>query len=201
MSKTIVRIGPADHGRRMCLEEFEHAEVQQGYHCELSRGIITVSDVPNRLHMLLVDASEDQLRFYKVTHPGRIHVINTGSECKVLIPAFDSERHPDLSLYLTAPPPLENANLWHHWFPEIVIEIVSPSSRKRDYEQKPDEYLELGVKEYWIVDAHKRLMVVMRRTRGRWVERTIRPPAVYRTRLLPGLEFSCEAVFHAAGLT
>ena len=52
MGKTIVKIGPADHGRRMSLKEFEHAKVQEGYLYELSRGIITLSDVPNRLHML-----------------------------------------------------------------------------------------------------------------------------------------------------
>ena len=79
------------------------------------------------------------------------------------------------------------------------IEVVSPSSRKRDYKEKPEEYLRIGVKEYWIVDADERLMVVMRRTRGRWVETTVKPPTVYRPRLLPGLEFSIEAVLRQRG--
>jgi Uma2 family endonuclease len=200
MGKTLVKIGPADHGRRMSLEEFEHAEAQEGYLYELSRGIITVSDGPNRLHMLLVAATRDQLQDYKSLNRGRIHIIASGNECKLLIPAFDSERHPDLSLYLTEPPPIEDANLWRHWFPEIVIEVVSPSSHQRDYEEKPDEYLRRGAREYWIIDPRKRVMVVMRRTRNRWTESLVRPPALYRTRLLPGLEFSCGAVFAAAGL-
>ena len=96
--------------------------------------------------------------------------------------------------------PEEGKDFWAKWVPEIVIEIVSPSSRKRDYQEKPAEYLGLGVREYWIVDGPKRLMVVMRRVRNRWAERTIRPPTLYRSRLLPGLEFSCGAVFEAAGL-
>jgi hypothetical protein len=200
MGKTLVKIGPADHGRRMSLVDFEHAEVQEGYLYELSRGIITVSDVPNRRHMVLVAATWDQLQDYKSLYRGRIQIIASGNECKLLIPAFDSERHPDLSVYLTEPPPIENANLWRHWFPEIVIEVVSPSSRKRDYEEKPDEYLRRGAREYWVIDPRKRAMVVMRRTRNRWTESLIRPPALYRTRLLPGLEFSCGAVFQAAGL-
>jgi Uma2 family endonuclease len=200
MGKTLVKIGPADHGRRMSLEDFEHAKVQEGYLYELSRGIITVSDVPNRLQMLLLAATRDQLQDYKSLNRGRIHIIASGNECKLLIPAFDSEQHPDLSLYLTEPPPIENASLWRHWFPEIVIEVVSPSSRKRDYEEKPDEYLRRGAREYWIIDPRKRAMVVMRRTRNRWTESLVRPPALYRTRLLPGLEFSCGAVFTAAGL-
>jgi Uma2 family endonuclease len=200
MGKTLIKIGPADHGRPMSLKEFEHAEVQEGYLYELSRGIISVSDVPNRRPMMQLNAAKDQLYLYKLTHPGRIHAINTGGECKLLVHAFESERHPDLSLYLTEPPPIDNATLWRHWFPEIVIEVVSPSSRKRDYEEKPDEYLRLGAKEYWIIDSRDRVMVVMRRVRNRWVESRVEPPATYRTRLLPGLEFSIGDVFRAAGL-
>ena len=75
MGKTLIRIGPADHGRRMSLEEFEHAKVQEGYLYELSRGIITVSDVPNRLHALLAYAICRQLFAYEIMHPGRIHMI------------------------------------------------------------------------------------------------------------------------------
>jgi hypothetical protein len=44
-------------------------------------------------------------------------------------------------------------------------------------------------------------MVVVRRVRGRVTERTIRPPALYQTRLLPGLEFNCALVFQAADTT
>jgi Uma2 family endonuclease len=200
MGKTLIKIGPADHGRRMSLADFEHAKVQEGYHYELSRGVIIVSDVPNRLHMMLLNAIKKLLFFYLATRPERTCLILTGAECKQLVPAFESERHPDLSLYLTEPPPIDNATLWRHWFPEIVIEVVSSSSRKRDYEEKPEEYLRLGAKEYWIIDGRDKVMVVMRRVRNRWVESRIEPPATYQTRLLPGLEFSIGDVFRAAGL-
>jgi Uma2 family endonuclease len=83
--------------------------------------------------------------------------------------------------------------------PALVIEIVSPSSRHRDYEEKPEEYLAFGVQEYWIFDADAQTMSVLRRVRGRWKREVIRPPQTYRTRLLPGLAFSCERVFQAAG--
>ena len=36
--------------------------------------------------------------------------------------------------------------------PDFCIEIVSPSSRKRDYEKKRMKYQNAGVREYWIVD-------------------------------------------------
>lgn len=39
-----------------------------------------------------------------------------------------------------------------HGAPDWVIEIVSPSSKMRDYLQKANLYMNNGVREYWIVD-------------------------------------------------
>src|SRR5262245_11353408 len=104
MRKTIVKIGPADHGRRMSLEEFNEAEGQEGYLYELSRGIVTVVDVPKRVHVLQLLAIRRQLSTYDVLHPGRIVGVIGGTDCKLLIDDLGSERHPDVAIYLTPPP-------------------------------------------------------------------------------------------------
>lgn len=39
-----------------------------------------------------------------------------------------------------------------HGAPDLVIEILSPSTAKYDLEEKKDNYERYGVKEYWIVD-------------------------------------------------
>ncbi len=127
-------------------------------------------------------------------------MIAAGNECKLTIAALGSERHPDLAVYLTPPPEEEDDDFWMRWVPEIVVEVVSASSRKRDYEEKPEEYLRFGVKEYWIVDGDIRTLTVLRRSRARWIETKVSPPEIHRTRLLPGLAFSIEAVFKSAGL-
>lgn len=36
--------------------------------------------------------------------------------------------------------------------PLLTVEVVSPESVKRDYEEKPLEYAHMGISEYWIVD-------------------------------------------------
>jgi Uma2 family endonuclease len=180
----------------MSLEDFDHAEGQEGYLYELSRGIITVMHVPNPRHLALVNAIRRQLTAYDLAHPGRIHALASGSDCKILVGDLESERHPDVALYKTAPPDTED--VWASWVPELVIEVISPGSEQRDYVEKREEYFRFGVTEYWIVDAERQEMLVLRRSRGRWVERTLRPPQVYRTRLLPGFEFSCALVFQAA---
>ena len=44
--------------------------------------------------------------------------------------------------------------------PDWIIEIVSPSSRPRDYIKKMLKYGTAGVREYWIVDPEKRMVTV-----------------------------------------
>jgi Uma2 family endonuclease len=197
MTTTAIKIGPADNGRRMSLADFEHAEVQPGYLYELGRGVIVVSDVPNPPHLWQVNAVRLQLTAYQFAHKGRISAIVGGGECKILLDDQESERHPDLSVYLT-PPPGRDSDVWSIWVPALVIEVVSPDSRDRDYNEKREEYLSFGVQEYWIFDAERGEMTVLRRTRGRWREQIVRPPDVYRSKLFPGLELDCGQVFEAA---
>jgi Uma2 family endonuclease len=194
---TAIKITPADNGRRMSLADFAHAEVQDGYRYELGRGVILVSDVPNPRHLAQVTAIRRQLAAYDLAHPDRIYTVASGSDCKILLDDLDSERHPDLAVYKT-PPHSDEVDVWATWVPELVIEVVSADSGQRDYVDKRDEYLRFGLQEYWIVDADRQEMLVLRRSGGRWAERVVRPPQVYKTRLLPGLEFTCGPVFDAA---
>lgn len=39
--------------------------------------------------------------------------------------------------------------------PDFIIEVVSPGSRRMDYNIKNAKYAEAGVREYWIVDPAK----------------------------------------------
>jgi Uma2 family endonuclease len=197
MSTTTSKITPADAGRRMTLADFEHAEVQEGKLYELGRGVVVASDVPSAAHFAQFDVIRELFAAYRAKHHGRIARIGGGAECKILLEDLESERHPDLAVY-KSPPPGADDEVWSVWIPEIVIEIVSPGAEHRDYDEKREEYLGFGVHEYWIVDHQRQEVLVLRRVRGRWKERIVRPPEVYRTRELPGFEFSCAAVFEAA---
>lgn len=195
MIQTVTKIGPKDHGRRMRLAEFEPAQVQEGYLYELSRGVVIVMDVPGIPHMLQVCESRNQLTAYQLDDPKRVFAIAAGNECKILLSDFESERHPDLAIYLSPPP--HEKHLWAYWIPEIVIEVISSGSEERDYVLKREEYFDFGVKE-WILDANREEMLVLKRGRGKWMPRVVKPTELYETKLLPGLKFNCQAVFAAA---
>lgn len=194
---TIIR--PEDDGREMTLEEFEFAEAAEGKFYELSRGVITMIDVPKRKHLAQLVAIRKQLSAFEVANPDVVYGVLSGGECKIPVEGLISERHPDLAIYKTAPPSdVEESEIWASWIPEIVIEVVSPSSVHRDYKEKPEEYLQFGIREYWIVDAEKQQVAVLRRSRGKFAERIVRPGELYSTELLPGFEFDCGKVFEAA---
>lgn len=48
----------------------------------------------------------------------------------------------------------------YHGAPDWIIEIVSPSSRQMDYYKKLALYQENGVREYWIVDPVREIILV-----------------------------------------
>lgn len=44
--------------------------------------------------------------------------------------------------------------------PDFVLEILSGSTRKKDMTVKLMKYMEAGVREYWVIDPEKRLLIV-----------------------------------------
>jgi Uma2 family endonuclease len=197
LRRKAVRIGPEDHGRRMSLDQFDNAIVQPGYIYELGKGVVEVSNVPKLDHGKQVEEARDELVAYRLAHAGVIYYLAGGSDAKLMIGPSESERHPDLLIYLSAPPDVED-DIWSMWVPEIVIEVVSRQSSKRDYEDKAAEYLELGVDEYWIIDAAKNQMTVLIRWRGQWKRKIVKPPQKHITHLLPGFSLDLKKVFAAA---
>ncbi|MCI0685216.1 MAG: Uma2 family endonuclease [Gemmataceae bacterium] len=188
------KIGPQHHGRKMSLRAFEFAETEPGYVYELARGYIVVSEVANYLHAMQIVAIMRPLWRYDAAHPGAIHAILSGADCKLLVFDWDSERHPDISVYLTKPRGPRNRTVWRRWIPDLAVEVVSERSRDRDYVEKRDEYWSLGVKEYWIVDAKLQQVMALRRGRSRWTENTFGPDSALETKLLPGFKLPCRDV-------
>ena len=41
--------------------------------------------------------------------------------------------------------------------PDMVIEVTSPSTRKRDFGKKLEKYVDAGVREYWIADVKNQI--------------------------------------------
>ena len=198
LAKAKTKLGPRDHGRKMSLRAFEFAEGEAGYVYELHRGHVIVSEAASYRHAMQIVALMEPLWLYRAANPGLVHAILGSMDCKLLIPEFESERHPDIAVYLTRPKGRKDRALWRTWLPELTIEVVSEGSRDRDYAEKRDEYWTLGIKEYWIVDAKLDQVVILRRGKSDWIDKTIGVEGVIETRLLPGFKIACRSIFAAA---
>lgn len=79
--------------------------------------------------------------------------------------------------------------------PDVVVEILSPSTRLRDQKLKRTLYKKVGAKEYWLVDPKRNVVEVY----GRGPEEFQNPIRYGRvdiltTPILPGLELSLDRV-------
>lgn len=72
--------------------------------------------------------------------------------------------------------------------PVILVDFVSAGRRVmfRDYLDRRDEYLTIGVKEYWVIDRFDRTMTVFTGAVDAPLETVVKESGVYSTPLLPG---------------
>ena len=71
---------------------------------------------------------------------------------------------------------------------DLVIEVVSPDSRKRDREQKFAEYQQAGVNEYWIIDPAKKIADFFALDANKKFQQiAVGADGIFRSRVLPGL--------------
>lgn len=190
----ITEIGPEHHGLHMSLDEFARVDGRPGHLYELQQGVIQVVDVPGLPHGLIIQFIRNRLGAFQTSHPEKVFYIAGGSEAALRMPILQSERHPDIAVYLS-PPPIAEDQPWEFWTPDLVVEIVSTRGEDRDYVIKRDEYLKAGVRLYWIVDPHERTVLVLTRRGDTWHEERLAATAVLKTPLLPSLEIKVPDIF------
>lgn len=78
--------------------------------------------------------------------------------------------------------------------PDLAIEIVSPSSVRRDRIEKRVIYARCGVREYWIVDPEMHEVAVYTTLGDRFGEPLLRASGAIASRVLPELRVEVEQI-------
>jgi Uma2 family endonuclease len=85
---------------------------------------------------------------------------------------------------------------WVRGAPDLVIEILSPTTAARDRGVKLRAYARFGVREYWIVDPEESAIEIYRLTaEGYELTKTFRQRETLTSALLPDFGVPVEAVF------
>lgn len=122
---------------------------------ELIDGVLVEVEVPTYLHEHIIGQLIGLLFVWSQTHGGSI----LGSGYKVRISA-DRAFMPDLQFYRVekvAMAARQQQGL-AEGRPDLVVEVISPSSQGRDRLLKLEGYASIGVPEYWIVEPEGRLI-------------------------------------------
>ena len=82
--------------------------------------------------------------------------------------------------------------------PDIVVEILSESTRKKDEVTKRKLYEKFGVQEYWIVDPELEIVKIFKLTEqiyGRALELSKENSEILTTNFLPGFRLPVSKIF------
>jgi|SRR5581483_4341513 len=155
-------LGPDSAGSTLTVREFDRADFVEGWRYELIHGVLVVSPTPHEEERDPNDALGAWLRWYQERDPRGSNLIWAG--------LGRSPRRGEP--------------------PQIIAEFVSAGKRdrKRDYEEKRAEYMEIGVIEYLIIDRFERTLTVFFKQGKKIKKRIVREGEIYTTPLLPGFE-------------
>lgn len=157
---------------------------------ELWDGEIVVSPSPSFFHQEIVVRFHDALRAWVAEH----RLGKTGLAPLDMILTSRRVVQPDVFFVSNERMGILSDRL--RGAPDLVVEVLSPDSRRRDRIDKRDLYEQHGVREYWLVDPEAQTVEVLFLERGeyqlagRW-----RPGEQAVSRLLPGFEVPVGGLF------
>ena len=192
---TVLKIGPADHGRPMTLEEFLAGDYTEGYKYELIEGKLHVAPLPNLPDNSVEDWIFFKLKLYSRERP---EVINYATnKARVFVPEAEdvSAPEPDVAAYRGFPLELRFRRdlRWQDVSPVLVVEVLAQDDPDKDLVRNARLYFQVpSIKEYWVFDtrasAEQPTLHAHRRHGKKWSVKQVAYGDTYTTRLLPGFE-------------
>jgi Uma2 family endonuclease len=163
----------------------EFVELEEDDPRELLDGHLVEIEVPTRTHERIVAALIAFLTQWGWSHDsGEV----LASSYKIRI---DDRRGtmPDVQFYRRGNFPRGQEKGLEKGRPDLVVEVISPSSRSKDSVHKLHDYAAIGVPEYWLLDPEARTMERLLLREGVYsIVEALEGDRVFRPESFPGLE-------------
>ena len=158
---------------------------------ELLNGDLMMVPAPNMRHQRVLGRLHIELARFTQEHGlGEVYV----APCDVVLSNTDVVQPDLLFISRAREHTITDENV--RGAPDLVIEILSPSTADRDVGYKHDLYSRHGVLEYWIVDPMAETVAVHRQRDGRLeLADTFGLPDSLGTALLEGLQIELDDIF------
>jgi Uma2 family endonuclease len=168
---------------------------EDGNRYELIRGFLYVTPPPIYDHQFVLWCLSQTLG--RFVHERRLGIVLMAPFAVRLPARIGNPVEPDL-VFLWAEQQPRSGDKFFQGAPALVLEVLSPSTRRRDRTIKLDAYRDAGVPEYWLVDPEARTVVVhvLSEDRRRYTELCQGGEGdVVRSAVLSGLEVSVGEIF------
>lgn len=141
--------------KRWTLDEL-HALPDDGNKYEVVRGELFVTPAPTPTHETVgVRLRRILDRYVESENLGMVYTP------RAVLQFEDSEVEPDLMVRREH---TGDSSTWSSApLPSLIVEVFSPTTKRRDRNQKRDLYMDAGVAEYWMVDPERREFVIIGR--------------------------------------
>lgn len=83
---------------------------------------------------------------------------------------------------------------------DLVVEVISPGSRRLDFVDKRELYANFGVLEYWLIDLYKQQAFFWKNVNGIWEELPVDDNGIVRSEVLTGFWLRVDWLFAAEEL-
>jgi Uma2 family endonuclease len=167
-----------------------------GRRYEVLRGVLYVTAAPNPVHQFALRNLVRRLSVFLEAHPlGEFFL----SPTDVILPhGLTAPVQPDLFFVLGGEWKGTITSQFMEGAPDLILEVLSPSTRRYDRKTKLEIYAEAGVREYWLVDPLARRIEVLVLRDGAYVLLgSFGPGERLRSEILPGFEPALGAIFKA----
>jgi Uma2 family endonuclease len=154
------------NGVRMTADEYFDLP-DDGFRYELVHGVLVMSPSPMPWHQGVAVEILAQLMFFLRSHPVGKALAETDVHLGVDESGDDLVYRPDVVFFSTQRARGKSQRLVP---PDLVVEVISPDSRRRDTLTKRADYERAGVSEYWIIDPPRETMTFLRLQAGKFVE-------------------------------
>ncbi|MDB5306455.1 MAG: hypothetical protein JWO38_657 [Gemmataceae bacterium] len=192
MATVHLKLGPADHGRPLSLDDYESADYEPGHKYEIIDGRLYTSPEANFAESMLENWLRRKLDRYSDDHPDVINYVAPKSRVFVHERQKATVPEPDITVYHDIPLDQDFRDLhWRDLNPILVVEVLVEGDEHKDLERNPGLYFDVPtVKEYWVLDGrddpNEPTLIQHQRYGKRWVVREYPYGSTFATKLLPG---------------
>ncbi len=164
---------------------------QTNHLIEFTNGTIEVLPMPTRRHQVILLFLYELFKVFLQPTGGKVLVAPLRMQVRPGI-----FREPDILMLCDASDPRNQEAFWLG--ADVVVEVVSPDRPERDTHEKPRDYAQAGIPEYWIVNPLTETITILALEGERYARSGVFQRGEQAiSKLLAGFGVSVDAVFDA----